>query len=477
MNQKKDATHYLRHHEFGITALCTGTLDAIFNIYSPILISADEKGSLTIWDLVIRRPLFSKRLCEAQIVAIQFDEGKYISFLAKDHKFRMFELYPNKSIDIKINSHRSNDLMFLKQVFEVPVNTMNFANFGLISLGDDRFQLVTSHTQDAHFLDIYEFQIPELHSLKRIFKRVDLIPLIKLKYGTDLLPKIEGLGIIMRILCVDDIIFCGFESGFIVGLRRYTNESTYKKGTKIKQIDVGVSTSNLGKLLSSGSDKYFENEEKLNEILEIVLVDTAHCAEPVLSMVYNSSTKSILSSSTTNSIIIENCTKDFLSARNCDQFFSESEYYVDTTNHMLIRRSLKLNKNIKKETPCKNIGFLATIEGNVIFGSWSGKTYEISGDNNEAIPTAVKDKSSIFVTESAVGNTQNTQNGSGEKVKKSIKIGALTALCISDLSTFQKSLADQKVLSPGQKRRTMDFITNSWLFIGYEDGSVAMYKK
>lgn len=469
-----DATHYLRQHKFGITALCTGVLDPIFKIFSPVLVSADDKGTLVIWDLVTRRPILIEKLGDSQIVSVQFDKGKYVSILSKDHKFRMFELYPIKTIAVKrANICGSNNLIDIKQVFEVPVNTLNFANFGLSVLGGDKFQLITSHTQDAHFLDIYQFQIPDLHSLKRFFKRVDFLPLIKERFGTDVLPKIDCLGIIMRILCVDiDTIFCGFESGFIVGLRRYNGKSTIKKQTKIKPVNSETSSSKLSQLLSSGANQIFEDEEEIDEVLEIISVDVGHYPEPVLSMVHDKKTDCILSSSTTNTIIIEN--EKHYSFKNEERIFRDSDYYIDTANHMIINKHLLLNGHIKKDTTCKNIGFIEVVNDDIILGTWSGKTYKVGLNENNTELAAMKKKSSISVTESPIGNTQANPN---EVPRKQTKIGAVTVLGPKELAASKTFVNEQQILSPGQLRRTNDFISSFWFFIGYEDGSISMYKQ
>lgn len=473
MDRCEDATHYLRQHKFGITGLRAGVLDPIFKVSSPILVSTDEKGTLVIWELVTRRPLLVQKLGDAQIVSVQLDKGKYVSILSKDHTFRMYELYPTKTIDVSQNiNNKGMGILDIKKVFEVPVNTLNFANFGLKALGDDQFELVTSHTKDAHFLDIYEFKIPDLQSLKRYFRQVELFPMMKQQFGTEALPKIDGLGIVMQILVVEnDIIFCGFESGFVVGLRRYKSKSTIVMERRPRSIENEDSNSKLGQLLNSSSKQIFENEEVIEELLEIISVDTAHYPEPVLSLVYDEGSGRIISSSTTCRFIIEN-TESF-SLKNENRMFNVSDYYIDTASHIVISKLLTLNNHFKKETPCGDIGFLEVIDENIIFGTWSGRTYKVGMNQNNTELAGVKRKSSVFVTESPIGNSQSTNTV--EKIKKRIKIGAMTGLCKAHMLKCEHTMKEDN-LTPGKLRRTIELISTSWYFIGYEDGSISMYK-
>lgn len=472
---ERAATHFLRLHKSGISALCSGVIDPDYGITSPVLFSGDIDGEVTIWDLITRRPIFTSKICNEQVVDIQFLEGKYLSLLCKDHKLRLYELLKLGAI-VKQSDFGGGDKVDLKQIFEVSVNTLNFANYVLTYLGNNKFELVTCHTQDAHFIDIYEFETPELNSLKRFSKAIDFLPMLRDRFGDNLLPKMDGLGIIMKFYKVNEVVYCGFESGYVIAFRRYRNKPLYRKrvsgfiGKPINECASGISKLLQHENVETSSSV---NDLELDNVIEIVLVDRAHYPDPVLDMAPNPKKNGIICSSTTNKLVLTSVDEQYLAGPNSAYIFKSDEYLLDKKNCLLMSTNLKIDGSAVKDMMCKNIGFVLSLGDYIITGNWSGKTYIGRIESDKAVLAAAKSRSLIEVNESPVGNIQ--QDKSIQKSSKHTKIGAMTGFEVKDKEP-DKLMCKNKELTPGKLRRLNAFVQSKWYFIGYTDGTIGLYR-
>ncbi|QLL31330.1 hypothetical protein HG536_0B01930 [Torulaspora globosa] len=431
----------LRCHKSGVTASTFVEWPSRSSV--PILITGDSSGLIVLWDLIVRRPLVTHTLAGgAQVVAMQDLGDGLIAILSKDHKLRLLEMTAKemKSLAECTTSFEAPQQQ-LHEIYEVPVNTLNFANFVLQKLNKGFYRLICTNTQDSEAIDVYQFHLSNVHSLQRVFRGVTFGGVIQ-KLATD--PesvKARKLGIVMRFLEHQETIYCGFESGLVVGFKIH---------------DLDCERTNIDE----------DADRNHNTCIEIVYVSSVHYPEPVLALELNDATGEILTSSTKDVVGIHPPIST-QGAIGC-----QSNFFHDQASSVLIRRDLKICGTNFKKVPASSIGYLAVVNGNLVASSWSGITYVLSPDYRVLV-TMSKSRPNVFVSDSSQGSLQGANEEKTQK--RHIKVSSLTGISPAVIQRFS-SLDHQLTRWQGQNRRMRAFAAKSWCIIGYDDGSIAVHQ-
>ncbi|GAV53440.1 hypothetical protein ZYGR_0AI07240 [Zygosaccharomyces rouxii] len=395
MNGIKLPEYTLRFHKSSVTDLLVLDLP---QDTAPSLVSGDATGTLCLWDLIRRRPISTHCIeNEPPIVALQYVDGGLLAVLDKHHKLRLF----------RINGS-------WKQVYEIPVNTLNFANFLIQRIGTEWYRLICCNTQDSESIDIYEFYLTSLHTLKRVHKGLKFYQAISsFTLPTGL--KLDKLGIVMKFTEWHSVIFCGMESGVVIGF---------------KLID--------------------------NNQVEIVYVSHVHYPNPVLDL--HPGKNSLLSSSTDDKIGIHalNCQQNGVDLKRQAPILLNSELHSLSTNF--------------KQVPVSQIAHIKKLENVLLLSSWSGETI-VTNEQDEILDKFCKSKSSVEVNENPQGNLQSNKSSS-KSANPNCKVSSLEGLSGSN-SCSSKYVVSKNA---GQRRRIESFLQNSWCIIGYDDGNIAFHR-
>lgn len=394
MNGIQLPEYTLRSHKSSVTGLLVLHLP---QDVAPSLISGDATGTLCLWDLIRRRPIYVHQIeNKAPIVALQYVDDGLLAVLDKHHKLRIFKLDGS-----------------WEQVYEIPVNTLNFANFLIRRLGNDLYRLICCNTQDSGSIDIYEFHLSSLHSLKRIHKGLKFYEAIhSLEFLTGL--KLDKLGIVMKFTEWHGVIFCGMESGFVIGF------------------------------------KLSEDNQ-----VEIVYVSHVHYPNPILDLYPGKD--SLLSSSIDDKIGIHNVNRrpDRMDLKRHDQILLSCELQSPSTNF--------------KPVPISQISHIKKLENLLLLSSWSGET--IATDHQGKILNKFsKPKSSVEVNENPQGNIQTNKTHS-KKANPNCKVNSLEGI-----SSWNENSNYVISTNVGQRRRIEKFLQSNWCIIGYEDGNIACHR-
>ncbi|CCD22653.1 Asa1p NDAI_0A04980 [Naumovozyma dairenensis CBS 421] len=536
-------TYTLRSHTNPVTCLALIPNNRDPSLIPPNLISGDSKGQLIIWDLITRRPIYHFQECpKGQIVFIQILESAtlpivgrrnttLIAILSKDHKLRIY------SYDHMFNGSQNNIRCELR--FHVPINTLNFANFTIkpMSFNDNHenecdeeewFQLYCCNTQDSECIDVYKFKLDELHSLKRQVNALNLYPLIidLIKIATTTtttttndktvkIKSLDKLGIIMKFVInpKNNVIYIGFESGFVIGIKVYDrlqvrrNDDSGHIQSSPNAIGKHVRTTNVNDSSGSGLSKLLKqaqpektqptlslaNDQSVKtyqDIIEIVYVSSFHYPNPILDLEIKNDI--LLSSSTTGQLGIHNVSN---LAMNNDTTLDSSEYRLSKYKDMNIirRNNLQINNSNDNadsiDIKTTNINHIQQLNDFLLISNWKGETLVgsssrvIKGEAFESLVNFSKVKSTVKIIDSSKGSLQNTSN-EDRKEPKFCKIGCMIG--ISSLPAVENGnrLTSPSSLTPsssvslnvGQMRRITKFNNSSWCFIGYDDGSIALHE-
>lgn len=425
----------LRYHKSEVTSLIFVTWP--LRSQTPILISGDAGGVLVCWDPVTRRPIFTfNRNLESRVVVIQDLEDGLIAVLFKDHKLRFLQL-PNKSLQ-STNSKGcdTNELAApeLNEIYKIPVNTLNFANFLLQKIGERSYRLVCTNTQDSEAIDIYTFNLSDMHSLKRIYKGVNFSGIIEKIPNEPPASKADKLGIVMKFIERDGDIYCGLESGYVIGFRLHNNAES--------------------------------NEDNISSsfnFIEIVYVSSAHYPNPVLDLSLDTSNGDILSTSTADQIGIH---RNFQLKPNVkEKFISDDSGFIKAPVDMTIACT------IFQQMPMSKLSHIVPLNDCLLISSWTGRTLIIRA--NEVLAKISKSKSSVMVSESSQGSFQGENDT--KKDRRTCKVSSLAGYPSPAGQAELGHESDIKI-RPGQRRRIKNFLEKSWCVIGYEDGSIAFHQ-
>lgn len=377
----------------------------------PKLVSADEVGTILVWDMLTRRPIKSISIPSgASIVDIQLLANKYLVCLSKDYTLRILDWFDLKE----------------KPLFEMNVNTMNFANFTIsIDEKEENLTLCCCNTQDSEAIDVYQINI-KTSKLTRLFNHVDFYSIIKDNLSITLGKKLpDKLGMIMKFTqdLSSNTIFIGFESGILIGF-----------------------------LIDS-------------DLLKIVYLSTYHFPEPILDLqcVFGSGHSKVsgaLISSSTNNIIAKHS-------------YPVSDIITNRVKENHIYKSSNLAPTFPKAMEVKGtkIAHIAEFESYLIWATWGGKTF-VKNTTTDKILKYKRGKGSIRPNESPQGSISQNQNENKEL--KYVKIGSMAVLQSNHSAVGgMKSLV---VMNRSNQRRLKEFISHSWCFVGYNDGTISLYQ-
>ncbi|EDO17253.1 hypothetical protein Kpol_538p13 [Vanderwaltozyma polyspora DSM 70294] len=447
----------LRFHKDAVTDV--KTVVDLTNFKVPVLISGDGSGKLVIWNVITRRVQFVYEIPKSpQILAIEYLGDLLVAVLSKDHKLRILQLQLDESKTlVKTNEQSQIQQQLYKYniVFEVPVNTLNFANFSLEKIAPEEYRLVCCNTQNAESIDIYAFKLNRLNSLKRLNKGINFYKtVIDLLRNTEI-SKFDKLGIVMKFLRVNDLVYCGFESGIIICFR-------YKLRQEVMTTKYNETSSKQSKLqeLIKSEDTDISIYENM---LEIVYISTVHYPNPILDLSISAKDEeTVLSSSTDSKIGIHKA-----QITNGNVSLPDNEgYIIDDSKQVIVRKTLGADTSFV-EVPVTEIGSIKSLKCGMVLGGWNGKAIVVD-NNNEILKIVGRTKSNILVNESAIRSIQNDSD-SIIKMKKNYKIKAVDG--IDGVGTDISQLSN---ISRGDQRRLDKFLSSSWCIVGFDDGCITL---
>ncbi|SCW01306.1 LAFE_0D09670g1_1 [Lachancea fermentati] len=435
MDKTPRVSYTLRAHESGITCLKLIELHSI-----PVLLSGDSQGNLFAWNFVTRRP-FAYHAVKSQASIISLDyKGGYFTVQSRDNLLRFFKLDLDPSIPSGLRS--SEKLSSLTPVYEIPINTLNFANVVIQHIVNDKFRLWCCNTMHSENLDVYCFDLGDNKSLKREFNSLDPFPIVKDLTKDSSKFKFEKLGIIMRLTEHEGIVYVGYESGFVLGLKMLPTiddqkENSAENSKSLQFIDSGV---NVG----------------CTSLMELIYISAIHYPNPVLSLYYSQQRNVVLSTSTEDQIGLH-------TIKTLPELTSEDKA---KKFYMSIGMKLVESEDIEKSNesivlPTSKISHIATTDNSIVVSNWKGQTLVI----NDSVVSQryFKARSNVHVEESCQGSFAEKK----EVESPMIKVSAMTCLCggLSNLDVYK---------SVGEQRRAAKVFGQNWCLIGYEDGSIVM---
>ncbi|CDO93680.1 unnamed protein product [Kluyveromyces dobzhanskii CBS 2104] len=338
----------LRHH----TCSVTGLLYWHDPLKVPSLISGDEDGLILVWDLLSRKP-YCRYKCKGQIASLQQLNSLLIA-TCKDHTLRIFN-FPSAVVS---TNRDVNAFPELNLVYEIPVNTLNFANTALEKVGTNLYRLWCCNTQDSETIDIYEFDLRDSKSLKRIHRAVSLYELISTLVNPSIM-KFDKLGTVMKFIAYCGVIYVGFESGFVIGL-------------------------------------YLKSE------LHIAYISSGHYPEPVLDFAAGENLGKVISSSTDSYLGLHSSNVGMISKEN----FTSDDIIIDDS----VIHTERMN------IPVAKVSHIQQIDNILVTSSWSGKTelFDLGGENVLAV--ILKERGQVHVDDNPYGNASLSKNSTKVKI-------------------------------------------------------------
>ncbi|RLV89085.1 ASTRA-associated protein 1 [Spathaspora sp. JA1] len=353
----------LRGHSSSITC--------ILPLSNTNIISGESTGDLTIWNINTRRSIKTWSAHTDSILTIlELSNGDILSH----------------SRDSNIRIWRDS-----KEVFSMPVNSLNFSNVVLMSN-----YLITPATIDANNFDVYKLnQVERGYEITRVITNFKAYELVKQTTVTAR----QDFGIIMKMLVVEDVLYLGFESGDLLGLRIEFDTTP----TIITKTSNGT-----GKL----SQSLKQSKTIINKDPKVTLVNhiTIHIPNPIISLAYDTQ---IIAGSTTKKLSLADNTL--------------------TLNH----------PGIQTIIPTSN---------KLVIGYWNG-IIEMYSDN-QCIFTKQRTLPQINVLQSNQGNTQ-------QEIQPLVKLTCMTTTVpptttlTSYSSRFKSKLSQKQLLFVGYEDGTI----------------------
>ncbi|CAI4779967.1 BMC_2a_G0056340.mRNA.1.CDS.1 [Saccharomyces cerevisiae] len=422
----------LRYHKRGITALQVIKAPSVSNV--PVLLSGDNYGYFVMWDLVTKRPITHIEIeGNSHIIAFWWVETTNVLYiLSKDSMLRIFELDSStqRSIDLvrKLSQANKTDHLQWTKIYEMPINTLNFANFIIEAevkptKDNKSYRFVCCHTDDSETIDIYQIIEDSTFKLKRPFNNINFPRFLKQQNFLGI-SKDSKFGIIMRFAKLNDVIFLAYENGFVVGFK-----ITFDEGLQ-------------------------------RDIAELVHVSNDHYPNPILDMCVSGDE-------------LYSCsTDDFITKYKIPVNLQlETKYLRDDALLIKCPSSLRVSEPSKVHLPLKNIGHIDKVKDDyLVVSSWSGMTIVYNMRTSEVEQTFVKSKNNLVVSDSSMGDLTNGSGSNTESSSKShnYKVGAMTCLESFDVQSDGLRL--------GQLRRIKALAKCNWCLIGYEDGTIKLNK-
>lgn len=232
MNRPKQKAS-LRGHNAAIT--CSISFED-FNSNTNILVTSDENGWISCWDILTKRPIAVWRAHSSTVLSLLQIEQNLLLTHGKDSSIRIWVLDNSKQLarSFPEDDAIDNGSHPWPEYIEIPVNTLNFCNVSYL-----HGLLLTPATQDSNNFDLYSIfpakarDMPDFElrlSLKRLIANADPLKLhqkavkdnnaangIEFEIGEES-AKRDGFGIMMNLLFVSPSLFyIGYESGHVLG--------------------------------------------------------------------------------------------------------------------------------------------------------------------------------------------------------------------------------------------------------------------
>lgn len=241
-----------------------GNENKVYPIFNPSLLTADESGLVIWWNISTRRPLGMWKAHTDTILSVKQlglawkKEGEDLNVntasldelygtvltQSKDGSikiWRLIELLSGLTGDFVYTAILKKKLVSMEELvqaappvlFEMPVNPLNFANVDINQSG----YLITPATTDSEGFDIYKIDVgasKEHQKLKRLVQNQKFQ--LESSKEDDIVDEVEepdltkrgGSGVVMKVVWIDnEKFFVGYESGIIVGYQ-ITLESSEK---------------------------------------------------------------------------------------------------------------------------------------------------------------------------------------------------------------------------------------------------------
>ncbi len=359
----------LRHHKVAVTSLLNWCSEDIL----PTLISGDEDGTILVWNLLNRKPFYRYK-CNGQIISLQQVNDLLVA-LCKDHTLRIFTFPLSVTLSINNTFSTSHNLAELNLIYEIPVNTLNFANAAVQHINGDIYMLWCCNTQDSETIDVYQFNIQEKTSLRRLHKAIALYEHISKMVDPSVM-KFDKLGTVMKFLLYEDRIYIGFESGFVVAV-------------------------SLSDDLS----------------LHVSYVSSAHYPEPVLDLSVGHDLKMVLSSSTTSSLGLHKAK-------------SKLKHQHDTAEGDIIIDDSEVYSNLIK-LPTKKVAHIQQMDNIIVVSTWYGTTEIFDTTGRDTLTIIRKERGQVPVDDNPYGNASLPKDSTRVKISSTI--------CISKTNTNEVS--------------------------------------
>ncbi|CCK68392.1 Asa1p KNAG_0A07390 [Huiozyma naganishii CBS 8797] len=389
------------------------TVLVVDDCHTPTLVSTDEKGRIIVWDLITRRSVRSHQLeSGAAITATQYVEPNLLACLSKEDC-----------------SLRLYNLATLEEIFEMKVNTMSFANFVIARSENGLLTLFCCSTTNPEAIDCYTIDVTTKR-LKRVAKELHFGESIA-NVLPDGLPKIDKLGLVMKFISHDSgTMFIGFESGIIIGFRLV-----------------------------------FDSISDGDCLVVVTHVSAPHCPRPILSLEIDVNNRAKLLGSSTDTII---ATDTIITTDTCAVSDMKSRAGITTSNDLAF-----ITSEIH-DTHTRKIYDIKSLSKYLLWSTWTGKSYSSKVDTS-FIEKYWKSKSSLIPIESSQGSFD--KNKADPKVSRYVKTKCITGFDSHCYSCRFGVRMDSVALSDRSKeRRLLQFAEHSWYIIGYEDGSISLYR-
>ncbi|EGW30578.1 uncharacterized protein SPAPADRAFT_63415 [Spathaspora passalidarum NRRL Y-27907] len=170
----------------------------------------------------------------------------------------------------------------------MPVNSLNFSNVVML-----KNYLITPATTDANNFDVYQLDHKDSYEITRVITSFNGYKLVNNNGITDDYGGRNDLGIIMKMLVIDNILYVGYESGDLLALN-----IDFEPPIIITKANDAPSTGKLSAFLK-------QSKTVINRDPKITLVDhiNIHAPNPIISLSH--SNNHIIAGSTTNKLSLD----------------------------------------------------------------------------------------------------------------------------------------------------------------------------
>ncbi|ANZ77354.1 BA75_04430T0 [Komagataella pastoris] len=278
----------LRFHKSPVSALEPFYLPSPFVVNGePLLlaslVSADENGWVVWWDLGTKRPLGIWRAHESTIVTVQqmgihwdgdvprLHQNSFGKLLThgRDNCLRIWDLFRVSSFDsmdwnlCKV-LHKTRDTARNPDVYEIPVNALNFCNVAARSE-----MIATPASLSSENFDIY---IVSNDRLDRLHSNVDTCEILQQNQDSHETDESRKFGAIMQIIWTGNLqLVVGYESGIVACIQLQKNfiQVVWVNDSHLKYPILGMASTLNRVFTCSASDRIVVNNLKTGKTVAI----------------------------------------------------------------------------------------------------------------------------------------------------------------------------------------------------------------